>query len=181
MAVTKRQGREKPAKIEQRKVRGPEWEPQVEQTALLANPVHIGQAPGEEKKHIKREAKIGPEASLHVFWVGMPSWLEREGNGNSLQYSCLENPVDRGAWCAAVHGVAQSQTWMKWVSMHACIGEGNSNPLQNSCLENPRDRGAWWAAICGVAQSRAWLKRLSSSSSMPQGSIFLYFLNKTEL
>ena len=34
----------------------------------------------------------------------------REGNGTPLQYSCLEDPVDRGAWQAAVHGVAGSQT-----------------------------------------------------------------------
>ena len=34
----------------------------------------------------------------------------REGNSNPLQYSCLENPMDRGAWWAAVHGVAKSQT-----------------------------------------------------------------------
>ena len=33
-----------------------------------------------------------------------------EGNGNSLQYSCLENPVDRGAWWAKVHGVTKSRT-----------------------------------------------------------------------
>ena len=33
-----------------------------------------------------------------------------EGNGTPLQYSCLENPVDQGAWLAAVHGVAKSQT-----------------------------------------------------------------------
>ena len=33
-----------------------------------------------------------------------------EGNGNPLQCSCLENPMDRGAWWAAVHGVAKSQT-----------------------------------------------------------------------
>ena len=33
-----------------------------------------------------------------------------EGNGNPLQYSCLENPMDRGAWQAAVHGVAKSRT-----------------------------------------------------------------------
>ena len=31
-----------------------------------------------------------------------------EGNGNPLQYSCLENPMDRGAWQATVHGVAES-------------------------------------------------------------------------
>ena len=34
----------------------------------------------------------------------------REGNGNPLQYSCLENPMDGGAWWAPVHGVARSQT-----------------------------------------------------------------------
>ena len=33
-----------------------------------------------------------------------------EGNGNPLQYSCLENPMDRGAWWATVHGVTKSQT-----------------------------------------------------------------------
>ena len=39
-----------------------------------------------------------------------------EGNGNPLQYSCLENPVDRGAWWAAVHGVTQSRTRLKRLS-----------------------------------------------------------------
>ena len=41
-----------------------------------------------------------------------------------------------------IHGVAQSQTRLKQLSMHACIREGNNNPLQYSCLENPMDRGA---------------------------------------
>ena len=36
-----------------------------------------------------------------------------EGNGSPLQCSCLENPRDRGAWWAAVYGVAQSRTWLK--------------------------------------------------------------------
>ena len=35
-----------------------------------------------------------------------------ESNGTPLQYSCLENPMDRGAWWAAVHGVEKSQTWL---------------------------------------------------------------------
>ena len=86
-----------------------------------------------------------------------------EGNGNPLQFSCLENPVDRGAWRAAVHGVAQSWTRLKQLSMHACIGEENGNPFQYSGLGNPRGRGAWWAAIYGVTQSQTQLKRLSSS------------------
>ena len=35
-------------------------------------------------------------------------------------FSCLENPMDRGAWGATVHGVAQIQTQLKWLSMHSC-------------------------------------------------------------
>ena len=41
-----------------------------------------------------------------------------EGNGTPLQYSCLENPMDRGAWRATVHGVAESLTQL---STHACV------------------------------------------------------------
>ena len=45
--------------------------------------------------------------------MGLIPGLERspgEGNGNPVQGSCLENPMDRGAWCATVHGVEKSQT-----------------------------------------------------------------------
>ena len=42
-----------------------------------------------------------------------------EGNGNSLQYSCLEYTMDRGAWWATVHGVAKSRTRLKQLSRHA--------------------------------------------------------------
>ena len=41
-----------------------------------------------------------------------------EGNDNPLQYSCLENPMDRGAWRATVHRVAESQTRLKQLGMH---------------------------------------------------------------
>ena len=43
----------------------------------------------------------------------------REGNGNPLQCSGLENPRDGGAWWAAIHGVAQSRTRLKWLSSRA--------------------------------------------------------------
>ena len=40
------------------------------------------------------------------------------GDGNPLQYSCLENSMDRGTWWATVHGVTKSWTRLKWLSMH---------------------------------------------------------------
>ena len=84
-----------------------------------------------------------------------------EGNGTPLQYSCLENPMDGGAWEAVVHGGHEESDTTERLHFHfslSCIGEGNGNPLQCSCLEIPRDRGAWWAAVYGAAQSRTRLK-----------------------
>ena len=46
----------------------------------------------------------------------------RGGHGNPLQCSCLENPMDRGAWRATVHRVTRNWTRLKWLSMHSlCI------------------------------------------------------------
>ena len=58
---------------------------------------------------------------LHI--IGLATQLgildnNGEGNGTRLQYSCLENPMDRGAWWAAVHGVAKSRTRLKRLSSH---------------------------------------------------------------
>ena len=44
-----------------------------------------------------------------------------EGAGNLLQYSCLGNPMDRGAWRATVHRFAKSWTQLKRLSVHACM------------------------------------------------------------
>ena len=98
--------------------------------------------------------------------LNMTQLCSREGNGTPLQYSCLENPMDGGAWWAAIHGVAKSRTRLsdftftfhfhaleKEMATHLCF-----------CLEKPRDGGVWWAAVYGVTQSRTRLKRLSSSS-----------------
>ena len=49
-----------------------------------------------------------------------------EENGNPLQYSCLENPMDRRAWQSTVHGVAQSRTPLKQLSTHARISINSS-------------------------------------------------------
>ena len=89
-----------------------------------------------------------------------------EGNGTPLQYSCLENPMDGGAWWAAVHGVAKSRTWLsdftftfdflaleKEMATHSSVlawripGMGEPGGLQS------------------MGSHRVGLKRLSSSSS----------------
>ena len=93
--------------------------------------------------------------------------LNGEGNGTQLQYSCLENPMDRGAWWAAVHGVTKSRTQLrdftftfhfhaleKEMATHSSVlawripGTGEPGGLQSQ-----------------GSQSQRQLKQLSSSSS----------------
>ena len=81
-----------------------------------------------------------------------------EGNSTPLQYSCLENPMDGGAWWAAVHEVAKSQTRLSDFTFtfhfHALKREMATH---SSVL-------AWWAAVYGVAESQTRLKRLAGAS-----------------
>ena len=60
-------------------------------------------------------------------WQGFggTAMLTGEGNGTPLQYSCLENPMNRGAWWAVVHGVAKSWTWLSdfTFTFHFCALE----------------------------------------------------------
>ena len=95
--------------------------------------------------------------------------IHGEGNGTPLQCSCLENPRDGGAWWAAVHGVAKSQTRLSDFTFvfHFHALEKEKAP-HSSVLAwiIPGTGGAWWAAVYGVAQSRTRLKRLSSSRSI---------------
>ena len=80
-----------------------------------------------------------------------------EGNGTPLQYSCLENPMDEGAWWAAVHGVAKS--WIRLnvftftFHFHALEKEmaNYSSVLARRIPETGKPGGA---AVFGVAQSR---------------------------
>ena len=61
---------------------------------------------------ISSSAVIKNSPAMQEMWVQVPESGRSpgEGNGNPLQYSCLENPMDRGVWRAAVHGVAKSWT-----------------------------------------------------------------------
>ena len=82
-------------------------------------------------------------SSLMVI-SGTPRASLGEGNGSPLQCSCLESPMDGGAWWAAVHGVAKSWTQLSdfTFTFHfhfslSCIGEGNGNLLQYSAWRIP--------------------------------------------
>ena len=58
-----------------------------------------------------------------------------EGNGNPLQYSCLENPIDGGAWWATVHGVTKSQTRLKQLSSSSSVNN-TVGKLDRECTES---------------------------------------------
>ena len=55
-----------------------------------------------------------------------------EGHGNPLQYSCLENPMDRGAWWVTIHGVEKSRAQMKQFSIVACVSSAKKMPTDSS-------------------------------------------------
>ena len=63
-----------------------------------------------------RTSLVAQTVKASAYSVGDPGSIpgsgrsSGEGNGNPLQYSCLENPMDGGAWWAAVHGVTKSRT-----------------------------------------------------------------------
>ena len=84
-----------------------------------------------------------------------------EGNGTSLQYSCLENPMDGGAWKAAVHGVAKGQTRLSDFTFTFHFHALEKEMATHSSVLAWRIPGTgepWWAAVYGVAQSRTRLK-----------------------
>ena len=79
-----------------------------------------------------------------------------EGDGSPLQYSCLENPVDGGAWKAAVHGVAESRARLSDFTFTLHFHELEKEMATHSSVlawSIPMDRGVWWATVPGVAKS----------------------------
>ena len=109
-----------------------------------------------------------------------------EGNGYPLQYSCLENSMDRGTWWVIVHGSQRVRHYslrVRHTGQLAFLGAfqvalviknppanagsikdrdgGHGNPFQYSCLETPMDRGAWWGTVHRVAKSLRGLKWMS--------------------
>ena len=94
-----------------------------------------------------------------------------EGSGYPLQYSCLENSMDRGAWQATVHGITKTQTWLSEVAQMVknppakwetwVPSQGWEDPMEENMAAHtsilawriPMDRGSWRAIDRGVAKS----------------------------
>ena len=95
------------------------------------------------------------------------------GHGNPLQYSCLENPIDRGAWWAIVHRVTKSWTWLKglsmrvhiyksstlwWKSQRGRMNSDNSGFPFSPCLTRTQGKmfETHWLGACWEPMKRLW-------------------------
>ena len=125
----------------------------------------------------------------------MPSCISTsgEGNGTPLQYSCLENPVDGGAWQAAVHGVGGSRTWLndftftfhfhaleKEMAIHSIILawriSGTGEPGGLPSMESHRVGHDW----SNLAAATAYLNLSLSKIPIPKLQVLMniFFLNQ---
>ena len=103
-----------------------------------------------------------------VKFCGYAALLFGEGDGTPLQYSCLEDPMDGGAWKAAVHGVAKSRTRLSDFTLTFHFHALEKEMATHSSVLAWRIPGTGepdGLTSYGVAQSRTRLQRLSSSSS----------------
>ena len=100
----------------------------------------------------------------------MTEWLHfhfsfsciEEGNGNPLQYSCLENPGDRGAWWDAVYGVTQGQTQLKWL---------RSSSSSRSLKCSSSSLLPWQLTVL----SQSFVALIETFSHLPSSPSFLYW------
>ena len=110
-----------------------------------------------------------------------------EGNGNPLQYSSLENPRDGGAWWAAIYGVAQSQTRLKWLS-------SSSSSKRNIWLPKPPSKFTHILLSCHRVRCPPTLPPWENTAELASGTwrfmktlgcypyyyqVHFYFLNKS--
>ena len=100
--------------------------------------------------------KSGPHASI---WTSLKDHPSGEGDGTPLQYFCLENPTDRGAWWAAVHEVAKSRTQLSDFTFTFQFHALEKEMATHSSVLAWRipEMGAWWAAVYGVTRSQTRL------------------------
>ena len=112
----------------------------------------VSQVPLVVKNPPDNAGDVGDAGSIAGLGKSSGGW-----HSNPLQYSCLENPVDRGVWWATVHGLAKSRTPLKWLSMHAHTPNDPLHPLVDTYVA-----------------STSWLKQMEMPSE-------LFWIPKTEI
>ena len=116
--------------------------------------------------------------------TGLISGLGRSpgrGNGNPLQYSCLENPKDRGAWWASIHEISKSWTWLSTlycapfirlhsiaISLRSLQGQPNSYKQQSFYR--------WWEMFKPCFYTLYWILKIQISTFNNCIDILFYFL-----
>ena len=115
---------------------------------------------------------LGPFWQKWDIFLLLTSGTHGEGNGTPLQYSCLENPKDGGAWKAAVHGVAKSQTRTSHFTFTFHFHALEREMATHSSVLAWRIPGMGEPGGLPSMGSQRWtqLKRLSSSSSSSSGT-----------
>ena len=105
----------------------------------------------------------GNESGRNAIALGLIPGLGRspgEGNGNPLQYSSLENPMDRGAWRATVHGVAKIQTRLSdfhFISLHLVSGfPRGANGKEPTCQYRRHKKYEFDPRVRKLPWRRAW-------------------------
>ena len=91
----------------------------------------------------------------------------KRGNGHPLQYSCLKNPMDRGAWRATVYEAAESQTWLRKKSSvyHLTIYLSTIYPVGSVCVENHD----WHTAAAAAELLQSYLTLCDPIDGSPTG------------
>ena len=94
-------------------------------------------------------------------------------NGNPLQFSCLKKPMNRGTWWATVHGVAKSQTWLKWLSMYAlhlkCLQNVSPNRLDNWLI------GKWYCKLNQMESSTTFHTSVYDDNKTYRNILILHY------